>query len=121
MKKKTMLYLVLCLAVIINLIVITNIYNDNSEKNETVNVNTIKKTEFLSDKNITQQKNEKSSGYLIKYYNGTLNVYDSDKNVIDSIAVDFDNMREYDKIQFEKGVMVNSIEDLKHIAEDFSE
>ena len=65
--------------------------------------------------------NDVEMKYLIKLHEGNLCVYDWDKNIIDTITVDFNSMREYDKNLFAKGVAVEELEEIKHIAEDFSE
>lgn len=77
-------------------------------------------TSILSNKENTPAT-ETEKEYLIKLYNGNLNVYDRNNNVVETITIDFDSMRDYDKKQFTKGITVSNLEEIKHIAEDFSE
>ena len=83
------------------------------------NMMIVNENEYIDSKNVSNI--ERENNYLIKLYEGNLNVYDRDNNVVASINVNSDAMREYDRNQFLKGITVQSLDDVKHIAEDFSE
>ena len=100
-----------------------NIYMNKRENNieNEITTESTAKSEKINEYETPISKTENKTYYLIKYNNGHLNVYNSDNTIIDTIYVDFDSMREYDRKQFIQGVSVSNIDEIKHITEDFSE
>lgn len=59
--------------------------------------------------------------YTVKSTDGEIYVYNSDNEIVKKLDIDYNSLREYDKEQFQKGIVIEDIEDVYHIAEDFSE
>lgn len=118
MKKRYIVYTAFLVLTVGFINIKTDFFNKTKTKNET-SVDEI----FVKEPIKTNQSTEliQDENYLIKFDNGILNIYDWNRNIIGTIAVDSNTMRAYDKKMFEAGVVLKSIEDVKHITEDFSE
>lgn len=58
--------------------------------------------------------------YTIKSENKSILVYNSENEVVKKLEIDYNSLRDYDKKQFDEGITVDTLEDVYHIAEDFS-
>ena len=119
MKKRYVIYTVLCLIIAYILIINIRIVNKNYIDTQSISFGDDTVKIINNEKNIPIIEQDKN--YVIKLYDGNLTVYDWENRIVETITVDVSSMREYDKNQFEKGIVVSNIEEIKHIAEDFSE
>lgn len=70
----------------------------------------------------TEKKNEAfQPTYTVKSDGSDIYVYNSDNKIVEKLNINYTSLRKYDKEQFDRGITVDSIEDIYHIAEDFSE
>ncbi len=58
--------------------------------------------------------------YMIKTTNNKTYLYNKKKQLIKEINIDLNNLRRCDKENLKKGIIINSMQELNHILEDFS-
>jgi len=67
---------------------------------------------------------EKSGGFLLKTVNGVISVFDgrtdAEASPVLETQIDVSTLRAYDRETFEKGIVVETYEELVRILEDFS-
>lgn len=119
MKKFYVPYIVF--VIILGTLFIINLKNEpqkmiNDAKDESL-INTPK---LEIKKNPVNNKVENESFFIIKSSGDNVYLFDSDDNVVEKLSIDYDNLREYDKQLFLKGIKVDSIQEVYHLIEDFS-
>lgn len=123
MKKFYTLYIVLAL-IICFFYAKGNLLNKKDESGKKVDneiVNIEEKAESNIGVEVIADEISDRELYTIKSENSDINVYNSDNEIIRQLNIDYDSLREYDKKQFDDGIVVESLEEVYHIAEDFSE
>ena len=121
MKRIYTLYIVFALV----LCFFYGVFTDRKSKPETDHVDEAgfveaKDRENIDVKVVADEINDVEM-YTIRSENSDINVYNSDNEIIRQLNIDYDSLREYDKKQFDDGIVVESLEEVYHIAEDFSE
>ena len=121
MKKFYTLYIVLVLVLCLSYGIFTGRNSEQESKgvDESVFVEE-KSTENIDVKVVADQISDVEM-YTIRSENSNINVYNSDNEIINKLNIDYDSLREYDKRQFDDGIVVGSLEEVYLIAEDFSE
>ena len=119
MYKRHIPYIVSCIFIIT--LIIISIIVLLPKKESTKNISQTKNEHTKSDE-IISAKSEKNTEekYTIKAENGVIYVFNSDKDIIKTLNINYNQLREYDKKEFDKGVTVTSLEEILRIIEDFS-
>lgn len=59
--------------------------------------------------------------YIVKLYNGRIAVFTGGEEIpVKYLEIDVSNLREYDKKQFETGIVLNTLKEVFMLEEDFS-
>lgn len=121
MKKFYTLYIVLVLVLCLSYGIFTGRNSEQESKSVDENVFVEEKSMENIDVKVVADQISDVEMYTIRSENSNINVYNSDNEIINQLNIDYDSLREYDKRQFDDGIVVGSLEEVYHIAEDFSE
>ena len=121
MKKNYTLYIVLVLVLCLSYGIITGRNSEHETKVVDENVFVEEKNSENIEVKVVADEISDVEMYTIRSENSDINVYNSDNEIIRQLNIDYDSLREYDKKQFDDGIVVGSLEEVNHIAEDFSE
>ena len=72
-----------------------------------------------NDKKYINNHNQINS-YVVKARKKEIFLYDNNNNIIKNLNIDYDSLREFDKEQLKKGLIIKNPDDLIEFIEDFT-
>ncbi len=116
MKKFYIPYIVFCI-ILLTLFVVNTA--DISTKEQTYTIPDTENSNYQAEIEDIKEKNE-DIYYTVKSSGNYLYLFDNNENLIKNLYIDVDNMREYDRDLFEKGIKIKTMDEVYQLIEDFS-
>ena len=103
---------------LISLFVVTLI--NDKEKIPDYNEEKITKEYKTEEKIENTPKELDSNHYIVKTYQNNIFLFDNENNIVKKLDINYNDLREYDKKQFNSGIKLPDISSVYQLIEDFT-
>ena len=117
MRKIYIPYIVFCI-LLITLFVIM-MFNEQ-DQSPYYSENTITENKVIKKTQENKIDEKEREYYIVKANDESIYLYDNRNNILDKLNINYDNLREYDKKQFNVGIKLTDMLGVYQLIEDFS-
>ena len=119
MRKIYIPYIVFC--ILITTLFVINLFSGPNQPTYNVQQKIVETKKEIVEDNQDENKTEKERDfYTVKAMENNIYLYDKNNNILDKLNINYNNLREYDKKQFEIGIKITDMSGVYQLIEDFS-
>lgn len=119
MKKVYIPYIVFCM--LLTTLFVVNIFDNKKQTTYSEDEKIMEtKKKVVNDSKSKAKLDSENEFYTVKAMENNIYLYDKNNNILDKLNINYNNLREYDKNQFELGIEISDMSGVYQLIEDFS-